>query len=119
MIWCLFGCGGDRDKQKRPLMGSVAEQYADVVVLTNDNPRMEDEKVIISDILSGTESSENILIFPDRREAIEKILTEFKKSSNKDVLLIAGKGHESHQNIGNELLEFNDEDIVSVFLKMK
>ena len=119
LIWCLFGCGGDRDKQKRPLMGSVAEQYADVVILTNDNPRREDEKAIISDILSGTESSEDILIFPDRREAIEKILTEFKKSSNKDVLLIAGKGHESHQNIGNELLEFNDKDIVTEFLKTK
>jgi UDP-N-acetylmuramoyl-L-alanyl-D-glutamate--2,6-diaminopimelate ligase len=119
LIWCLFGCGGDRDEQKRPLMGSVAEQYADVVVLTNDNPRKEDEKAIISDILSGIESSEDILIIPDRREAIEKILTEFKKSSNKDVLLIAGKGHESHQNIGNELLEFNDKDIVSEFLKTK
>jgi len=110
-LWCLFGCGGDRDKEKRPLMGGAAEKYSDKVILTNDNPRTEDENKIIRDILSGINNKDKIIIQSDRRQAIEIAISGLQ-NKNGGILLIAGKGHETHQEINGRFFEFNDIDIV-------
>lgn len=93
-LWCVFGCGGDRDKEKRPKMGAIAEQYADTVILTNDNPRYEDPLVIIQDILAGMSQPQQALVSLDREEAIREAVTA---ASLQDVVLVAGKGHEQTQ----------------------
>jgi UDP-N-acetylmuramoyl-L-alanyl-D-glutamate--2,6-diaminopimelate ligase len=98
----VFGCGGDRDKGKRPLMGEVAERLADRVYITDDNPRSEDPAMIRSEILVQAPSAKEI---GDRAEAITKAVSELQAG---DVLVIAGKGHEHTQTIGNEVFEFSD-----------
>jgi len=111
-LWVVFGCGGDRDKGKRPQMAETAYHYADHVVVTSDNPRSEDPLQIIDDILSGptgVEIRKNSLIEPDRRLAIEKVLN---KAAKGDVVLIAGKGHEDYQIIGTEKIHFSDQEEV-------
>jgi len=110
-LWCLFGCGGDRDKEKRPLMGGAAEKYSDKVILTNDNPRTEDQNKIIRDILSGINNKDKTIIQSDRREAIEIAISGLQ-NKNGGILLIAGKGHETHQEINGRFFEFSDIDIV-------
>ena len=115
-ICCVFGCGGDRDKQKRSLMGEVAERYSDHLILTNDNPRNENEKDIIDDILSGIKQPKNVVVELDRKIAIKKAIKYFEGDQKEKVLLIAGKGHESYQEIANERYTFNDKDIVSEIL---
>ena len=112
-IWCLFGCGGNRDKYKRPLMGKIAQKYSNHVVLTNDNPRDEDEMDIINDILSEIKEMDNISINLDRKEAIESSILEMERNKINGVLLIAGKGHENYQEIDDNLYEFNDKNIVN------
>lgn len=108
----IFGCGGDRDKAKRPLMAKVAEQYSDIQIITNDNPRTEDPKDILQDILSGFSSptadskAAGPQIELDRKKAISQGLNLLK--SSKDVLLIAGKGHEDYQILKNETIQFSD-----------
>ena len=107
-LWCVFGCGGDRDAGKRPLMGAIAEKFADHIVITNDNPRTESPTVIIQDILQGmTGQHPDVQVVLDRREAITKA---FNTSEN-SIILIAGKGHEPYQIIGNEKFEFSDIDV--------
>jgi UDP-N-acetylmuramoyl-L-alanyl-D-glutamate--2,6-diaminopimelate ligase len=103
----LFGCGGDRDKTKRPRMAKVAEQLADLVVVTSDNPRTEDPGTIIADILPGfaNPKSPRITVEPDRRKAI-KLAIEMAKPD--DVVLLAGKGHEPYQIIGTKKFDFSD-----------
>ena len=115
-ICCVFGCGGDRDKQKRSLMGEVAERYSDHLILTNDNPRNENEKDIIDDILTGIKQPKNVVVELDRKIAIKKAIKYFEGDQKEKVLLIAGKGHESYQEIANERYTFNDKDIVSEIL---
>ena len=115
-ICCVFGCGGDSDKQKRSLMGEVAERYSDHLILTNDNPRNENEKDIIDDILSGIKQPKNVVVELDRKIAIKKAIKYFEGDQKEKVLLIAGKGHESYQEIANERYTFNDKDIVSEIL---
>jgi len=105
----LFGCGGDRDKSKRPAMGRVAEQYADQIVLTNDNPRSENSDAIIEDILKGMTKFENLIIETDRQKAIHQVLTVGKP---RDLILILGKGAEEVMEIGEDKIPFNDKDIV-------
>ena len=102
---CLFGCGGDRDRGKRPLMGSIAERLSDVVVLTSDNPRSEDPIEIIQEILQGIKQPSSIYIEPDRRIAIEKTVSSMKPE---DILLIAGKGHETYQVTAQGKIDFDD-----------
>ncbi|MCX6991165.1 MAG: UDP-N-acetylmuramoyl-L-alanyl-D-glutamate--2,6-diaminopimelate ligase [Chlamydiae bacterium] len=102
---CLFGCGGDRDRGKRPLMGSIAERLSDVVVITSDNPRSEDPLSIIQEILQGIKEPSSILIEPDRRLAIEKAIGRMKPE---DILLIAGKGHETYQVTAQGKIDFDD-----------
>jgi len=112
----VFGCGGDRDKSKRPRMASVAERLADIVVVTSDNPRTEEPNEIIKDITAGFERPQQraIIIEPDRRKAIE---TAIETATKDDIVLIAGKGHENYQIIGTERIEFSDLAVARQCLK--
>ena len=105
----VFGCGGSRDQSKRPLMGRVAEKYCDEIIITNDNPRDEDPSLIADQILKGCPKARVIL---DRAEAIKCGISKIK---NNDVLLIAGKGHEETQTIGNHINPFSDRDVIRSF----
>ena len=107
-LWCVFGCGGERDRAKRPLMGAIAEQNADYIVLTNDNPRSENAADIIDDIKSGI-TSKNIIIKQDRHAAIHYAVSQAKAG---DIVLVAGKGHENYQLIGDTKYPFNDAEEV-------
>lgn len=108
-LWCVFGCGGDRDKGKRPLMGTVAEENADFIVLTNDNPRSENPDLIIEDIKSGIRSEKKVSVEQDRQAAIHFAIKQAKAG---DVVLIAGKGHENYQLIGDNKYPFDDAEEV-------
>ena len=112
-LWVIFGCGGDRDTGKRPLMAEVAEQFADKIVLTNDNPRTEDEMKIIHDIEKGLTDFKNTQVITDRVEAITKTLTQAKPN---DVILIAGKGHEDYQIVGKTKHHYSDQETVKQIL---
>jgi UDP-N-acetylmuramoyl-L-alanyl-D-glutamate--2,6-diaminopimelate ligase len=112
-LWCIFGCGGDRDKSKRPKMGQIAEQYADQVILTDDNPRTENSLEIIANIQEGISQQKTIIIEHNRRRAIQHAISCAKPN---DVVLIAGKGHEPYQEIGHEKIPFNDILEVKMFL---
>ena len=101
----VFGAGGDRDKGKRPLMGSMAENYADRIIVTNDNPRSEAPANIINEIIAGITDKSKVLIIPDRRDAIHVALGMAEEN---DAVIIAGKGHESYQEIGGKRYSFND-----------
>jgi UDP-N-acetylmuramoyl-L-alanyl-D-glutamate--2,6-diaminopimelate ligase len=104
-LWCMFGCGGDRDRAKRPMMAAVAEKQADRVVLTSDNPRSEKPGAIISQILLGLARPEAAQVEPDRAEAIRQTLAQ---AAPEDVVLLAGRGHEAWQEIAGERIAFSD-----------
>jgi UDP-N-acetylmuramoyl-L-alanyl-D-glutamate--2,6-diaminopimelate ligase len=106
-IICVFGCGGDRDQQKRPIMGAIAAEFADRVVVTNDNPRTESPQKIIQEIMAGIPSANRVKVtpLPDRAQAINYAV---KIANANDIILIAGKGHEMYQIIGNEKIHFSD-----------
>jgi UDP-N-acetylmuramoyl-L-alanyl-D-glutamate--2,6-diaminopimelate ligase len=106
----LFGCGGDRDKTKRPRMAAVVERLADVIFVTSDNPRTEKPGAIINDIMVGFRdpSSERLTVEPDRRKAIELAIDAARPD---DIVLLAGKGHETYQIIGDKKFDFSDKDI--------
>ena len=108
-LWCVFGCGGDRDRGKRPLMGAIAAQQADVVVLTSDNPRTEDPARILFDIRAGIDAGARVHQQVDRRRAIAQALDE---ASVRDVVLVAGKGHEDYQEISGVRHPSRDGDLV-------
>lgn len=110
----VFGCGGDRDREKRPQMGSIAELYADEVFVTSDNPRTEDPGSIIKQILAGMQRTKPTVVEGDRRLAIKKSVEGLKPE---DVLLIAGKGHEDYQIIGEKKIEFSDQDVVQSYIR--
>lgn len=112
-LWCVFGCGGDRDPGKRPLMGEVTERLADRVIVTDDNPRTESAEHIIEDILTGMQHPQAVTVIRDRRAAILQALAEAEAG---DIVLIAGKGHEDYQIIGVERLPFSDRAVVREFL---
>lgn len=111
----VFGCGGDRDKTKRPIMGHIASQYADFVVVTSDNPRTEEPSSIIDEISAGLIPSTNTVKIIDRKEAIHYAL---KMAEEKDIILVAGKGHENYQQIGKERFAFSDQAVVRDLLKI-
>ena len=113
-LWCVFGCGGDRDKGKRPEMGEIAESLADKIVLTSDNPRSESSQQIIDDILHGIQHTTRITIQEDRHLAIVETLSKAKQN---DVIVVAGKGHETYQQIGEIRYPFSDVQEVSDCLK--
>ena len=118
-IFTVFGCGGDRDKGKRPLMGEISSIYSDRVIVTSDNPRTEKPSEIIKEIVSGIPKSKSskVLTVQERKEAI-KVACELAKSG--DVILIAGKGHEKYQIIGDEKLHFDDlETTIEIFKQIQ
>ncbi len=106
----VFGCGGDRDRGKRPLMAQVAEENADLVVLTNDNPRTEDPTQIMADILAGIRDKSRVQVEYDRKLAIQTALASAERG---DVVLIAGKGHEDYQIIGGQRIHLDDREVVA------
>jgi UDP-N-acetylmuramoyl-L-alanyl-D-glutamate--2,6-diaminopimelate ligase len=110
-LWCVFGCGGDRDRGKRPEMGAVAERLADVILLTDDNPRHESGDAIVDGILEGMRSKPRVI--RDRRAAIATALAE---AGPQDVVLIAGKGHEDYQQIGDVRHPYSDRETVRALL---
>ena len=114
-IILVFGCGGDRDKTKRPKMGRVASQLADLVIITNDNPRSEDPQTIAQEIAAGFEK-DNYTIMLDRKEAIFEVLEVADKG---DVVLIAGKGHEDYQIFKDQTVPFNEREILRDYLRKK
>ncbi len=111
-IWCVFGCGGDRDRAKRPLMGKAAEERADILVITDDNPRNEDSARIIEDIRQGI--AVEPVVIPDRRAAIAYAVSN---ATSGDLVLIAGKGHETTQTVGGRVAEFSDRQVVEELLR--
>lgn len=112
-IIVVFGCGGDRDQEKRPLMGSIAAQEADCVIITSDNPRHECPNKIIDDIYRGVKDVNKVQRICERKEAIAKALTVAKRG---DLILIAGKGHETYQVIGDLKTRFNDAEVCEQLL---
>ncbi|NJD32033.1 MAG: UDP-N-acetylmuramoyl-L-alanyl-D-glutamate--2,6-diaminopimelate ligase [Gammaproteobacteria bacterium] len=106
---CVFGCGGDRDPGKRPMMGEIAESRADLVVVTDDNPRTEDSRAIIEQVLAGMRRPDAAHVIVDRAEAIHFALAEADAG---DVVVIAGKGHEDYQVVGHEVRPFSDRAVV-------
>jgi len=104
-VWCVFGCGGDRDRGKRGSMGAVAASLADHAIVTDDNPRNEDPQQIIADIVAGIDRNEGVQIERDRKKAIDIAI---RSAGTDDVVLIAGKGHESVQLIGDRKHAFSD-----------
>ena len=115
-IWCVFGCGGDRDRGKRSMMGQIAERYSDHIIITNDNPRTENPQQIINDILQGLLCPWAAEAEQDRRAAIAHAID---CASVNDVILVAGKGHEDYQIIGKEKLSFSDQEVVEKILSSK
>jgi len=121
-VICVFGCGGDRDRGKRPLMGAVARRLADRAIVTSDNPRTEDPLAIIGEIENGLKEEGRsraadasgpgpryYLVQPDRRAAIRLGL---EIASAGDTVLIAGKGHEDYQLLGSQVIHFDDREVV-------
>ena len=109
-VWCVFGCGGDRDKSKRPLMGKIAAALADIVLITSDNPRTEEPSLILEDIKQGTLDADKgklIRLIVNRKDAIAHAISN---AAPQDIILIAGKGHENYQIIGTEKTHFSDSE---------
>ena len=104
-LWCVFGCGGDRDRSKRPLMAAAAEREAARLVLTSDNPRSEDPLQILLDMQAGLTEPVRAVVEPDRAEAIRQAV---QMADARDVILLAGKGHEDHQEVAGQKRPFSD-----------
>jgi UDP-N-acetylmuramoyl-L-alanyl-D-glutamate--2,6-diaminopimelate ligase len=115
-LWCVFGCGGDRDKGKRPQMGEVAERHSDHVIITTDNPRSEDARAIIDDILDGLAHADEATVIEDRAAAIAWAI---EQARDHDVVLIAGKGHECYQESNGERIAFSDYAVAQQALAAK
>lgn len=113
-IITVFGCGGDRDKAKRPVMGEIAVKFSDYLIVTSDNPRSENPQEIIKDILKGCKKAEiTVETIENRRKAIERALAIGEKD---DIILLAGKGHETYQILGDKKIHFDEREIVSEYL---
>lgn len=104
-LWCVLGCGGNRDKTKRPIMGQLAEQHADYLIVTDDNPRREDPKQIVADILQEMIAPHSAIVEHDRERAIAHAIN---CAQPQDIILVAGKGHESYQIVGEQKILFSD-----------
>jgi len=114
-IITVFGCGGDRDREKRPMMGGIASQLSDYCIITSDNPRSEEPEAIIEEIEKGIFNNNYEKII-NRREAIAKAIDMAKKD---DVVLIAGKGHEDYQVLMDRTIHFDDREVAAEFLVKK
>ena len=115
-LWCVFGCGGDRDAGKRPLMGAIASRSADRVVITSDNPRSENPDAIIAAIAAGIADRSAVTIEPDRATAIALAV---QQAAPGDLVLIAGKGHEDYQIVGSTRLPFSDQAVARTALQAR
>lgn len=115
-LWCVFGCGGDRDATKRPLMGAIAAAGADRVVVTSDNPRSENPDAILAQILAGVTGHDEIDVIEDRRQAINHAIGAADAG---DVVLLAGKGHEDYQEVAGQRLPFSDLEEARVALALR
>ncbi|MBD0338531.1 MAG: UDP-N-acetylmuramoyl-L-alanyl-D-glutamate--2,6-diaminopimelate ligase [Thermoleophilia bacterium] len=111
-VLCVFGCGGDRDREKRPLMGRVATELADLAVVTSDNPRSEEPETIVAEVLAG--AAGGAVIEPDRRAAIELAVEAARPG---DVVVVAGKGHEQGQEVGGVVTPFDDREVAREALR--
>lgn len=112
----IFGCGGDRDKTKRPKMAQIAEKYADIITVTSDNPRSEEPEVIIDEIMTGFSSSDSVTRITNRKEAIEQAI---EKADAETMILIAGKGHETYQEIKGKRYDFDDRQVARQALQKR
>ena len=112
-LWCIFGCGGDRDTGKRPMMAAIAEQQADIVILSDDNPRSEDPTLITNDMLAGLKQPEAAHVIHHRFDACQFALSQANK---KDIILLAGKGHEDYQVLANETIHYSDRETAEKLL---
>jgi UDP-N-acetylmuramoyl-L-alanyl-D-glutamate--2,6-diaminopimelate ligase len=112
-LWCVFGCGGERDRGKRPQMGAIAERLADQVIVTDDNPRHEDGDAIVAEIRAGLRTPKRARVERDRARAIADAL---RQAHAGDVVLVAGKGHETYQVVGDQHLAYSDRDTVKQLL---
>lgn len=112
-IYCVIGCGGDRDRTKRPLMANIATTYADISIFTSDNPRSEEPEAIIQDMIDGVKTAEvpeeKYISIVDRKEAIHWAVKQAKEN---DIVLIAGKGHETYQMIKDQIIPFDDREVL-------
>jgi UDP-N-acetylmuramyl tripeptide synthase len=115
-LWCVFGCGGNRDATKRPLMGAIAHRVADHVVLTSDNPRNENPNLILSQILAGIPGDDTVDVIEDRRVAIHDALA---RAAAADVVLLAGKGHEQTQEVAGVKRPFSDSGVAAQALALR
>ncbi|MFP4008762.1 MAG: UDP-N-acetylmuramoyl-L-alanyl-D-glutamate--2,6-diaminopimelate ligase [Spirulinaceae cyanobacterium] len=113
---CVFGCGGDRDRTKRPIMGKIAADLADVPVVTSDNPRTENPDQILADVVAGIPETANPIVIRDRAEAIRQAILEAQPG---DGVLIAGKGHEDYQILGTEKVHFDDREQARAALELR
>ncbi|HEB57880.1 MAG TPA: UDP-N-acetylmuramoyl-L-alanyl-D-glutamate--2,6-diaminopimelate ligase [Gammaproteobacteria bacterium] len=113
---CVFGCGGERDEGKRPLMARAVEQAVDQIIVTDDNPRGEDPEVIVADILSGFKDADAVTVINDRAAAIHHAVS---RAGEGDVVLVAGKGHEDYQLVGGQRLPFSDAEQVRAALRAR
>ncbi|MDE2273256.1 MAG: UDP-N-acetylmuramoyl-L-alanyl-D-glutamate--2,6-diaminopimelate ligase [Gammaproteobacteria bacterium] len=113
-LWCVFGCGGERDRGKRPQMGALAEKLADHVIVTDDNPRHEDGDAIVAEILGGITQRRRVSVQRDRARALAEALQAARTG---DVVLLAGKGHEQYQIVGDRHLDYSDRDTVLQLLR--
>ena len=109
----VFGCGGDRDRTKRPVMGRIGVELADIAIITSDNPRTEDPAAIIQDILAGTGDSKNQVVVENRVQAIQYAMDIGQKD---DIIVLAGKGHETYQEICGVKHHMDEREIVAQFL---
>jgi UDP-N-acetylmuramoyl-L-alanyl-D-glutamate--2,6-diaminopimelate ligase len=117
-IFCIVGCGGDRDRTKRPIMAQIATKYADISVLTSDNPRSEEPEAILADMRAGLDATPPVryVSIADRREAIHHAVSQ---ANAQDVILIAGKGHETYQIVKDQVIMFDDRLVAKEAIKKK
>lgn len=106
-LWAVFGCGGDRDKGKRPMMAAIAEQMADVAILTDDNPRSEEPAAIVADMLAGMRAPERAVVCHDRFSALSYAC---EQAGEQDIILLAGKGHEDYQVLADKTIHYSDRE---------
>ncbi len=115
-VICVFGCGGDRDQSKRPIMGAVASSMSDLTVVSSDNPRTEDPDAIIAAIMTGIVEGRQVAVRPNRKTAIHYAL---KQARPGDIVLVAGKGHENYQIVGTKRKHFDDREVITAYIVAK